>query len=301
MVVPIFKVEKYLEDCLESLIHQTYENLEIILVDDKSPDRCGAICDEYAKRDERIKVVHRDKNGGASAARNSGIDVAKGEYLFLMDGDDWIVEDAIEYLMENMLAYHADCCVGGCVSVLEKKDGSFVYQERTHMPDHCESAQKAMKMVLLQQSASWNRLFRMQIFEELRFPEGRINEDEPVMLKVYADMERILFLDKNTYFYRKRKNSVTTSDFSMKKIDCVINSRENLEFVKSVDPELIPAAEFKYVKSMLWCYVNLRKLRTDEARMVKAELRREIRKNRKMALRNPYLGFPLKVLAFLLH
>lgn len=299
LIVPVYGVEKYLPDCIESMIHQTYENLEMILVDDHSPDRSGAICDEYAARDPRIKVIHLSKNSGASVARNTGIDAASGAYIFFVDGDDWLASDTIEYLFENMGKYDADCCVGGCTTVLEAEDGSLEYCRKEHLPDRCESAKEAMKHVLLRESAVWNRLYHRSAFDDIRFPEGRINEDEPVALWLYSRMKRIVFLEKDTYFYRKRKNSVTTSAFSLKQLDCVANSKENLEFIRTVDPELVTAAEFKYVKAMLWCYVNVRKLKTLEARDAAKELRREIRKNRKMALRNPYLGVPFKVLALL--
>lgn len=299
VVVPVYQVEKYLPDCIESLQGQTYTHLEIILVDDSSPDQSGAICDEYAKHDSRISVVHRSENGGLSAARNSGIDAARGQFIFFVDSDDWLAPDTIEYLLENMKKYDADCCAGGCAKVLEDEDGSLEYEEREHRPDRCESAEEAMKHVLLRESSACNRLYRRESFAQMRFPEGRINEDEPVVLRLYAQMKRIVFLDKDTYFYRKRKNSITTSAFSLKQLDCVTNSRENLEFVRTASPGLIPAAEFKYVKAMLWCYVNLRKLKTAEARTARTDLHREIRRNLKMALQNPYLGFKLKVLALL--
>lgn len=299
VIVPVYGVEEYLPDCLNSLIHQTYEHLEIILVDDRSPDRSGEICDQYATKDPRIKVIHLNRNSGAAVARNKGIDAASGEYLFFADGDDWLVSDTIEYLLMNMRKYNADCCVGGCITVLEGGDGSLEYCRRKQVPDRCLSAREAMRHVLLRESAVWNRLYRRSAFDDIRFPEGRINEDEPVALWLYSRMERIVFLEKATYFYRKRKNSVTTSAFSLRELDCVTNSRENLEFVKTVDPDLIPAAEFKYIKTMLWCYVNLRKLKAPQAREAGKELHREIRKNRRIALRNPYLGVLLKVLAVL--
>ena len=299
VIVPVYKVEKYLPDCMESLIHQTYQNLEIIMVDDCSPDHSGAICDRYAADDKRIKVIHRTENRGLSGARNLALNQANGQYLFFIDSDDWIALDTIEALYENMKKYQADCCVGGCVTVIEAEDGSLDFQKRIHTPTHCESAHDAMKRVLLSGSAAWNRLYRKEAFGQIRFPEGRINEDEPAVLRLYSCMDRIVFLDKDTYFYRKRKNSITTSAFSLQHLDCVTNSRENLEFIKKADQELIPAAEFKYVKSMLWCYVNLKKIKTAQARMERQRLRREIRENRRMALHNPHLGIPLKVLAVL--
>lgn len=299
VIVPIYRVEKYLSECIESIISQTYQHIEIVLVDDYSPDRCGAICDEYAERDSRIKVIHRSENGGLSAARNSGIDAAEGQYLFFVDSDDWLALDTIDYLMENMEKYDADCCAGACIHVLEGEEGSLECQKQEHVPAHCEGAKEAMKHLLLTESSVCNRLYHRDAFAQIRFPVGRINEDEPVVLQLYAKMNRIVFLDKDTYFYRKRRDSITTSVFSLKKIDCVINSKQNLEFVKISCPELVPAAEYKYIKSMLWCYVNLRKLKTEEVREARKDLHKKIQKNRKMALRNPYLGLSLKILALL--
>lgn len=299
VIAPVYKVEKYLPDCMESLIHQTYQNLEIIMVDDCSPDESGAICDRYAMNDKRIKAFHRTENHGASGARNLALDQAKGKYLFFIDSDDWIAPDTIEYLYENMKTYQADCTVGGCVTVIEAEDGSLNYQKRTRGSVRCENARGAMKGVLLNGSAAWNRLYRREVFDQIRFPEGRINEDEYAVLRLYSGMERIVFLDKDTYFYRKRKNSITTAAFSLQQLDCVTNSRENLEFVTQTAPDLIPAAQFKYIKSMLWCYVNLRKIRTPQARSERQRLHRNIRENRSVALHNPHLGIMLKVLALI--
>lgn len=300
VIIPVYGVEAYLPACLDSVIGQTYQNLEIILIDDASPDRCPRICDEYAQKDNRVRVIHRGKNGGLAAARNTGIEAAAGDYLFFADSDDWLAADAIQCLLENMKAYGADCCAGACVTVLQNTDGTLDYRPREHLPNRCETSKDAMKRLLLRESSACNRLYRREAFEQIRFPEGRINEDEPAVLRLYARMDRIVFLDKDTYFYRKRKDSITTSAFSLRQLDCVKNSRENLDFVKDSAPELIPAAEFKYIKTMLWCCVNLRKLKTPEAKKAGARLRREIRQNRKAAMKNPYLGISFKALALLL-
>lgn len=298
VVIPIYNVEKYLEECLNSVTGQTYGNLEIILVDDASPDGCGAICDRYAENDRRIRVVHKEKNGGLAEARNTGMESATGVYLFFVDSDDWLAEDTLEKLYKGLKKYQADCCVGACVTVLEKENGEKNVQRGTQMRERVETAHEAMEHVLLAGSSSCNRLYRREMLQGLYFPGGRINEDEPFALWAYDRMERIAFLDCETYFYRKRANSITTSAFSVKMADCVYNSRDNLEFVTRRAPELIPAAEYKYCKSLLWCYVNLGKLKKDsQAEKLRRQFRREIRQNRKMALSNPYLGFPLKVLA----
>lgn len=300
VIIPIYKVETYLKECLDSVINQTWRNLEIILVDDASPDRCGAVCDSYAEADQRIRVIHKEKNCGQAAARNTGMELATGEYLFFVDSDDWLAEDALEKLYQGLKQFRADCSVGTCAVVLERGDGQRSIQYEKPSEERCETSQDAMKNVLLTGSAAWNRLYKREILEGLRFPGGRINEDEPFTLWAYDRMERIAFLDCKTYFYRKRANSITTSAFSIKMADCVYNSRDNLEFVTEKAPELIPAAEYKYCKSLLWCYVNLRKLRKDDqAKALCRQFHREIRENRKRALTNPYLGFRLKALALL--
>lgn len=300
VIIPVYKVEAYLEECLDSVVNQTHRNLEVLLIDDASPDGCGVICDRYAQRDERIRVIHKEKNCGQAAARNTGMELATGEYLFFADSDDWLAGDTLEKLYEGLRRYRADCSVGACVNVLEGQDGSRQVQHVETEGERCEGSREAMKHVLLAGSAAWNRLYNREMLKGLQFPLNRINDDEVFVLRAYERMERIAFLECETYFYRKRANSITTSAFSVKMADCVHNSRENLEFVKEKASELIPAAEFKYCKSLLWCYVNLGKLKGDsQARALRRQFHREIRENRKMALSNPYLGLSLKALAVL--
>lgn len=299
VIVPVYGVEAYLVKCLDSIVGQTYQNLEIILVDDASPDGCGKICDEYAAGDGRIRVIHRWENGGLSRARNDGIDAAGGDYLMFVDGDDWLSLDACETLLRGMREYRADCCAGRCVTVLDR-DGELFPQEGKRGGTHCDTAAEAMKNVLLNESSACNRLYHRDVFIGLRFPVDRINEDEPFVLQAYHKMKRIVFLDRDTYFYRKRANSITTSAFSVKKLDCVYNSLDNLKFVREKVPELVPCAEYKYVKTLLWCYVNLRKVRDDErVPGLRKKLRQDIRASRGAALRNEYLSLPMKLLALL--
>lgn len=300
IIVPVYKVEDYLPECLDSLVNQTYENIEIILVDDASPDDCGEICDRYAERDSRVKCIHQENNAGQAVARNTGMEAARGEYLFFVDSDDWLSEDALETLYEGLKRYQADCCVGACVTVLEGPGGSRTVQGSGQRGENVRSAREAMEHVFLSGSAAWNRLCKKEKLVELRFRPNRINDDESFILYAYKRMDKIVFLDRETYYYRKRANSITTSAFSVKMMDCVHNSRENLDFVKKKMPELVPAAEYKYYKGMLWCYVNMRKLKGDErAKQLCGQLHREIRRQWKMALFNPHLELKMKLLAMI--
>lgn len=298
IIIPVYKVEEYLPKCIESVLHQTYPELEIILVDDGSPDRCGKICDHYAKKDARIHVIHK-KNEGVARARNDGLEYASGDYVSFIDSDDWIAKNAYELLLKNIKKYDADCAVGGCLTV-DDKNGVLKPRKHKNAPVHCETSEEAMKRVLLSGSAVWNRLFKREIFETIRFPEGRINDDEVVALHAYSKCRNIVFLSRDTYYYRIRSNSITTSRFSLRQMDFYYNSIDNMEFIRKDCPSLLPCAEYKFIKASLYCYVHLGKLeKNEETVKARKALKKSIRKNREKARKNPHLSLPLKVLAWL--
>lgn len=279
IIIPVYKVEKYLGKCLDSVAAQTYKNLEVLLVDDGSPDNCPAICDEYAEKDERFKVIHK-KNEGVARARNSALDVAGGDFISFIDSDDWIADNTYEYFMESLKKYNVDCVVGRCRVVYDRNDELKYTEVKPQEIRQC-SGTEAMRGVLDNGSAAWNRLFRKEVFDTLRFPVGRINDDEVTALHAYAQCDKIVYLNEPTYFYRIRENSITTSAFSFKKVDVFYNSMDNLDFVKKERPELVPNAEAKCVKAALYCSYNLKKMKpADEAEKKKiAEVRQQIKEN----------------------
>lgn len=281
IIVPVYKVAEYLPRCIDSIISQTYKNLEILLVDDGSPDECGRICDEYAAKDERIVVIHKE-NQGVARARNSALDVATGDYISFIDSDDWMSEDAYDYFLKNIKKYKADCVVGRCQTVYDR-NGILDYKETEKVEIICKTSSGAMKGVLTGGSAIWNRLFKKEIFNELRFPVGRINDDEVTVLHAYASCNRVVFLNKDTYFYRIRENSITTSAFSMKKTDVFFNSLDNMEYVAKERPQIYKYAEAKFVKAGLYCIYNLLKLKPNdkETKARKKEVLRTIKKEMK--------------------
>lgn len=295
IIIPVYKVQEYLPKCIESVLQQTYHNLEIILVDDGSPDNCGKICDAYARKDKRIHVIHK-KNEGVAKARNTGIEYATGEYISFIDSDDWIAKNAYQVLYQGIKQYDADCAVGKCINVVDKK-GTLRAVKKPAQPVRCETPTEAMKHVLLSGSAIWNRLFKRRVFHTLRFPADRINDDEVTALHAYAECDKIVFLNQDTYYYRIRKNSITTSRFSLRNVDCYYNSADNLAFIKQKKPELKECAEYKYMKNMLYCYVHLKIMKRDHntKRIIK-ELQKNIRKNRSLSLKNQYLPLKYKLL-----
>ena len=300
IIIPVYKVEDYLETCIDSILAQTYKNLEIILVDDGSPDSCGSICDRYARVDARIRVIHKE-NAGVARARNDGLDIATGDYISFIDSDDWIAPDTYECLYRELKKQGADCAVGGCVTVYDR-EGKLEYPDRIEEGEpECRKAEDVIRDLLLHASAVWNRLFKKEIFQEIRFPLDRVNDDEVVALHAYAECSKIVFLHHPTYYYRIRGNSITTSEFSLRNMDYYYNSQDNLSFIRIRMPQLIPCAEYKVYKSLLYCYVNLRKLeKTPQTEQLKKKLREDIRHHRKADLKNHYLDRKFKLLFFLI-
>lgn len=230
IIVPIYNVEKYLPKCVESIAHQTYRNLEIILVDDGSPDRCGEMCDQYAVKDSRIKVIHK-QNGGLSDARNTAIDVAKGEYITFVDSDDYILPDYIESLYENLKKYNADISISLPRTVDE--NGVLGTGQKTHY-DCVLSVKKAVDAMFYQQmfdTQAWCKLYKAKLFEHIRYPKGLLFEDLPTTYKFILKSKRIAYTNRQDYMYLLRSNSIEGVPFNMNKY------KSTLKIVSSMDAD----------------------------------------------------------------
>lgn len=208
VIVPVYNSSKYLRRCIESIAGQTYSNLEIILINDGSTDDSGAICDEYAEKDERIIVVHQ-QNAGASIARNRGLDICTGEYIGFVDGDDWIAEDMYEFLYKSILNYGADISICGYYIEDEKNgvygarnnDGEItVYNSRGAIGEVIED-----KKIY---SNFWDKLYCREMFAELRFRKGVILEDIATMYKIFMNAQKIVVCNTPKYYYYQRKDSL---------------------------------------------------------------------------------------------
>lgn len=280
VIVPVYKVESYLKRCVDSILGQTYSNLEVILVDDGSPDRCGEICDYYAKKDSRVKVVHKE-NGGLSDARNAGLDCAKGEIISFIDSDDWIEESMYTRLIENMERFHSDVSVGGVTDILEKDEGYEVVKttQTGEIVNWSCGKEEAMKKYFQGAWSAWDKIYVKSIFDTLRFPKGEINEDEAIVLQILDQCKVVAYTNESFYNYIKRENSITTSSFSVKKLAWKKHCRENLLYVKERYPELIPAAVARYRLSLIWLVqeVTLTKEKLD---LVGRSLQQECRENK---------------------
>ena len=212
VIVPIYKVEKYVTNCVTSLMAQSYRNLEIILVDDGSPDRSGDMCDAFAAQDERIVVIHKS-NGGLSDARNAGIEAAKGGYLFFLDSDDSIHEETLEILWNNLKRNQADISVCDYLAYFE---GAAIEKELPEQIAQNMSNIEALQKIFdpaygVQMVICTNKLYKKFLWENIRFPVGKVHEDEFTTYKLIYEAKTIVYTDLKLYYYFQRSDSITGS------------------------------------------------------------------------------------------
>ena len=199
VIVPVYKVELFLERCLNSIIGQTYRNLEIILVDDGFPDKCPQICDSYAKKDGRIKVIHQ-KNKGLSGARNAGVDSALGEYIGFVDSDDWIDSDMYASLMQSAIEDDADIVCCGVIHTMDEK----VLWELSYEKPQIMTSEEALHDLIYWHTRNTivcNKIYKSFLFDNIRFPCGEVHEDNAVMYKLIGGAKKISYIDKTCYIY----------------------------------------------------------------------------------------------------
>ena len=231
VIVPIYKVEKYLNRCADSIINQNYRNLEIILVDDGSPDSSGLISDEYARIDPRVRVIHKP-NGGLSDARNAGIEIATGDYIGFVDSDDFIHPDMFRDLYELIRKYDAD--IAQC-SYRAVADDTFVdpgdaYNEK--VISNLDALRLIYTGYKVDYVVAWDKLYRRQLFDSIRFPKGKIHEDESTTYKLFYLSGKIAVIDKKYYYYYQSPDSIIRSSFSLKKLHYTDAMEERILFFK---------------------------------------------------------------------
>ena len=210
VIIPVYNVEQYLNRCVESVVNQTYKNLEIILVDDGSPDNCPKMCDEWAKKDSRIKVIHKE-NGGLSSARNAGLDVATGDYISFLDSDDYFDYNALETAYNYMISEKAD--VVGFelkklyepykLEALGRDDGSVEVFTKDQLLKLFFSRSEASLVIVC------TKLYKKDVIKDLRFKEGKLHEDEFILLEWINKTNKFVLINKCLYFYFQRTNSIT--------------------------------------------------------------------------------------------
>lgn len=230
VIVPVYKVEKYIYRCINSILNQVFTDFELVLVDDGSPDNCGKICDEYALNDNRIHVIHKE-NGGLSDARNAGIDWAfehsDSEWLTFIDSDDWVHPEYLSFL------YRAVCDYNNSISICNfKKTQEVLDFTHEHFNAKLETPQNMLVYNRENTVVAWGKLYNKTIFQSLRFPFGKLHEDEYTTYKALFSYPSISYLDNPLYFYYINPTSITQSNWSIRRLDGLNAFREQMHFFK---------------------------------------------------------------------
>lgn len=282
VIVPVYKVEEYLRRCIDSIINQTYKNLEIILVDDGSPDNCGKICDEYAKKDDRINVIHKE-NGGLSDARNAGIDIANGKYITFIDSDDYVSEDYVEFLYSLIKENNADISMGKHF-IIYKNDIINTGTDLKNILKPKEALEKMLYSNDLDVSA-WAKLYKKELFQNIKYPKGRLYEDAATTYKLIDKSKIIAFYSKPIYYYVIRDNSITNHNFNERKFELIDSTKEMCEYVNEKYPELKDASNRRLMYSYLSTLTQLTYSK-EIKKEYKKRLMNYIKENRNKILKN---------------
>lgn len=246
VIIPVYNVEKYLQECLNSVIAQTYKNIEIIVIDDGSTDNSGKICDEYAKKDNRIKVIHK-ANGGLSDARNFGIDISKGKYVYFVDSDDYIDIDTIESMYKIAKDYSADI-VTFSHYILNEQNLFCNYTSKIKELTNIEGIKEVVIDSKIR-SYAWEKLWKKELFDEIRFPKGRKFEDIITTPLLFEKANKIVLYDVPKYYYRQRKDSILGKQTNELRIEYINSMCDVNEYLMKRYPELD-----KYLN---YCVVNM--------------------------------------------
>jgi len=222
IIIPVFNVEPFLKKCLDSVINQTYSNLEIILIDDESPDNCGEICDDYAKNDERIKVIHQ-KNKGLSGARNSGLKIVSGDYIAFLDSDDWIHPKMYETMMNIILSNKLEIAECG---IIEKKDDKeeLSIKKPTYEVIIEDCYQALSRIIKNSQFSVWRRIYNRSLLNDYEFLLNKTSEDIYFTVDILKKTKRIGYIEYPFYNYRENPTSITKSSYSLRRLNDSISA-----------------------------------------------------------------------------
>ena len=266
VIVPIYAVEDYLRECVDSILAQTWENFELILVDDGSPDNCGAICDGYAARDDRVRVIHQE-NGGVSAARNAGLDIASGDYISFIDGDDTVAPRFLECLA-SADADIAQCGFAYDVGELADSAG-FEYIDGREMALRMYGDGDVAYVVV------WNKLWRRESLRELRFPIGKRYEDEFFTWRTFETAATAAVTGASLYYYRQQEGSFMHQEVSVRFMDAVEALQERAEHYRDTgDGELYVLTRAKLCHQLRGYMPDIRRTLPEDARRYRELLRR---------------------------
>lgn len=303
VIIPVYNVEAFLTRCVGSVLNQTYDNLEVILIDDGSRDGSGGICDDYAARDSRVRVIHKE-NGGLSSARNAGLDAAGGDYIAFVDSDDWVEADAYAHMLSLMEKYSVKLVCGGRydvdgktgqrrVGLCPKKEEKISAEElagRIFLWDNCDSS-------------ACDKLYHRSLLENFRYPLGKICEDVPVIYKIVLKAGEVAMSDKPIYNYYHRPGSITTTSVSAKNFDFPGHTAVIYPYIRENHPAIQNQARYFRVRSLTHVMLLLDSSDIDTRKKYLSQYRqtrRQLRQHTLFILKSPYFGKKEKITDLLL-
>lgn len=279
IVVPVYKVERFLDKCIESVLAQTFTDFELILVDDGSPDNCGKMCDEWAAKDDRIRVIHK-KNGGLSDARNAGIEAAKGDYIGLVDSDDYIKPDMFEVLVGNLEKYQADISMCGYADVYANR----IRKDNLDRKVYEWNQEEAIYQILLGKLLSVHavtKLYKRRLFDNVRYPVGKVSEDAYIIMDILKQINKAVFTPYSAYYYVHRGESINTSKFKEIDLTRIEAHEKNYHFIKENYPRYERIAYDRWLGSIAFighkiAFSNWKKLNTESYQQIFSILKQNI-------------------------
>lgn len=301
IIVPVYNVEKYLEKCLDSITNQTYKNLEIIVVDDGSTDKSGIICDKYAQKDNRIKVIHKI-NGGLSDARNAGLDICTGDYIGFVDSDDYIESDMYEYLLENLRESKSDVsmCSYCIVDDNDNKNFCFSHHKNIVFNNKIEILNNQLENAFKANIAVWNKLFVSNIFNNLRFSVGKCSEDSFLLLNWVERCERAIVGEKIKYYYRHRADSLSSRKVNKHLFD---EAEAFRKILNNINIEYLKTREICKACILFSYKISMERLISDNSKkriFYKKYIQRYLRKNILTIVNNNYISKKDKIILMLM-
>lgn len=276
VIVPVYKVEEYLSRCIQSILNQTWSDFELILVDDGSPDRCPFICDEWAKKDKRIKVIHKE-NGGLSDARNAGLKIALGKFIAFVDSDDWVNPEYLQILVDSMRNNDCDIVECNIIRTQSKNDLVDDFDEKCVKIDLYQP-EDALKELIIDgrfHQYVWNKLYKNNVIDRIFFEKGKTNEDEFWTYKIFGNAKRIGLVDCQLYYYFQRETSIMGERYSLKRLDALDAKLQRQKYIERKFPKLQNIAQINLFTSCIYQgQMALRYLKGNDLKKAKQKIKK---------------------------